>query len=129
VLKERRSEQQARLLAARGGVEAGERVDDFAAESSPTHPRSPSTTVCPTFESAVCGNGKEKGVLCQFFAAPDLTRTDFQAAARIEAAPEQQKAPISGLSLEADDGARTHDLLHGKQTLCQLSYIRIPAKL
>src|SRR6266540_4070299 len=24
----------------------------------------------------------------------------------------------------ADDGARTHDLLHGKQTLYQLSYIR-----
>ena len=25
---------------------------------------------------------------------------------------------------QADDGTRTHDLLHGKQTLYQLSYIR-----
>jgi hypothetical protein len=30
----------------------------------------------------------------------------------------------NGAFLEADDGARTHDLLHGKQTLYQLSYIR-----
>jgi hypothetical protein len=28
----------------------------------------------------------------------------------------------------ADDGIRTHDLLHGKQTLYQLSYIREPSE-
>ena len=30
---------------------------------------------------------------------------------------------------EADEGARTLDLLHGKQTLYQLSYIRESARL
>jgi hypothetical protein len=29
----------------------------------------------------------------------------------------QQKSPLSGGSLKADDGTRTHDLLHGKQML------------
>jgi hypothetical protein len=29
----------------------------------------------------------------------------------------QQKSPVSGTFLEADEGTRTLDLLHGKQTL------------
>jgi hypothetical protein len=32
-------------------------------------------------------------------------------------APKSKNRPISGASLEAADGIRTHDLLHGKQTL------------
>jgi hypothetical protein len=31
--------------------------------------------------------------------------------------PQQQKAPPSGASLRADDGIRTHDLLHGKRVV------------
>jgi hypothetical protein len=46
----------------------------------------------------------------------------------MESAIEPTAPPVSaGLSRdegEADDGTRTHDLLHGKQTLYQLSYIR-----
>ena len=40
----------------------------------------------------------------------------------------QRERPLSGAFLLADDGARTHDLLHGKQTLYQLSYIREPTE-
>ena len=35
-----------------------------------------------------------------------------------------KKPPVSGAFCEADERARTVDLLHGKQTLYQLSYIR-----
>ena len=35
-----------------------------------------------------------------------------------------RKPTVSSGFLEADEGARTLDLLHGKQTLYQLSYIR-----
>lgn len=31
------------------------------------------------------------------------------------------------LSVRAGDGIRTHDILLGKQTLCQLSYTRLPS--
>src|SRR5437868_2848190 len=37
---------------------------------------------------------------------------------RLRSKPRSHKrAPIAGASREADDGTRTHDLLHGKQTL------------
>ena len=39
----------------------------------------------------------------------------------------QKKTPGCAGALEADEGARTLDLLHGKQTLYQLSYIRARA--
>jgi hypothetical protein len=36
----------------------------------------------------------------------------------------KRKPAVSSGFCEADEGARTLDLLHGKQTLYQLSYIR-----
>jgi hypothetical protein len=36
----------------------------------------------------------------------------------------KKNPPFCSGFIEADEGARTLDLLHGKQTLCQLSYIR-----
>ena len=38
---------------------------------------------------------------------------------------ENEKAQISRAFRQADEGTRTLDLLHGKQTLYQLSYIRV----
>ena len=43
--------------------------------------------------------------------------------------PEYTKPAISAGFLEADEGARTLDLLHGKQMLYQLSYIRARPEL
>ena len=37
--------------------------------------------------------------------------------ARCATRAEQRKTPLSGAFQRADDGTRTHDLLHGKQTL------------
>ena len=49
-------------------------------------------------------------------------------------ATEQQQVPGLHLgpvsyALKAGDGIRTHDILLGKQTLCQLSYTRIQSPI
>jgi hypothetical protein len=42
------------------------------------------------------------------------------------AAPERESSRLSGLSVEAGDGTRTHDPQLGKLMLYQLSYTRVP---
>jgi hypothetical protein len=68
--------------------------------------------------TCVCADGYEVEHL--------LGRTDPGAAhpEREVQVPNNKKPPFSGGFLEADEGTRTLDLLHGKQTLYQLSYIR-----
>ena len=42
--------------------------------------------------------------------------------------PSPHTSPVSGAFCEADEETRTLDLLHGKQTLSQLRYIRVDAE-
>ena len=67
----------------------------------------------------------------------DLSRRAFEMQAEVETGrktagktnPAHKKTPDLRGFCEADEGARTLDLLHGKQTLYQLSYIRESARL